>query len=132
MFSDFEASHNVTHWIRSSLTVFLGHDFSDEFLISSEALDQVEHVPLSGEEGGFGPGFKGFLWVFNDGVELLLCGLWNLTKEFLGDGVSDGESFLACGFNEFTIDKVFVDSGEGVSVESGEKWHKFQLLIKIR
>jgi hypothetical protein len=101
--------------------VFLGHDFSDKFLISFEALNEVEHVPLPGEEWSFGPGFEGFFGVFDDGVELLLGGLWDFTEEFLGDGISDWESLFAGGFDEFTVDKILVDSGEGVSVESGEK-----------
>ena len=101
--------------------MFLGHDFSDEFLISFEALNEVEHVPLPGEEWGLGPGFEGFFGVFDDGVELLLGGLRDFAEEFLGDGISDGESFFAGGFNKFAINKVLVDSGEGVSVESGEK-----------
>jgi hypothetical protein len=57
----------------------------------------------------------------DDSIELLLGGLWGFTEEFLGDGISDGESFFACGFNEFTIDEVLVDSGESVSMESGKK-----------
>lgn len=101
--------------------MFLGHDFSDKFLISFEALNEVEHVPLPGEEGCFGPGFEGFFRVFDDGVELCLGGLWDLAEEFLGDGISDEESFFSGGIDELAIDKVFVDSGEGVSVESGEK-----------
>ena len=101
--------------------MFLGHDFSDEFLISFEALNEVEHVPLPGEEWGLGPGFEGFFGVIDDGVELLLGSLGDFTEEFLGDWVSDGESFFTGGFDEFSVDEVLVDSGEGVSVESGEK-----------
>jgi hypothetical protein len=47
--------------------------------------------------------------------------LGDFTEEFLGDWVSDGESFFTGGFDEFSVDEVLVDSGEGVSVESGEK-----------
>ena len=90
-------------------------------MISLQECNQVEHVSLSGEERSFGPGLVGFFRIFDDGVEFLLGGLWNLSEEFLGDWISDGESFLAGSFDELSIDEVFVDSGEGVSVESGEK-----------
>ena len=83
------------------------------------------------EEWGSGPGFEGFLGVFDDGVELLLGGLWDLAEEFLGDWVSDWESFLTGGFNELSVDEVLVDTGEGILVEASEEWH-FQLLIKFR
>jgi hypothetical protein len=47
--------------------------------------------------------------------------LWGFSEEFLGDGISDGEFLFAGGLDEFSVDEVLVDSGEGVSVESGEK-----------
>lgn len=80
----------------------------------------------------FWPSLEGFFWVFDDGIELLLTGLWDPSEEFLGDWIFNWESFSVFGFNEFTINKVFVDSGESVSVELSKQWHKFQLVIKIR
>ena len=47
--------------------------------------------------------------------------LGDLSEKFLGDWISDGESFLAGSFDEFTVDEVLIDSGEGISMESGEK-----------
>lgn len=73
------------------------------------------------EEWSSRPGFEGFLGVFDDGVELLLGGLWDLAEEFLGDWVSDGESFFTSSLNELSVDEVFVDTGEGVLVEASEE-----------
>lgn len=77
------------------------------------------------EKWGFWPGLEGFFGVFDDGVELLLTGLRNPTQELLGDWISDWISFSVFSFDEFTIDEVFIDSGEGISLESSEEWHKF-------
>ena len=98
---------------------------------SNMYLWRAEIIRIFTEKWGLWPGLESFFWVFDDGVELLLTGLWNPTQEFLSDWISNWISFGIFSFDEFTIDEVFVDSSEGVSLEPSEEWHKFQLVIKI-
>jgi hypothetical protein len=52
-----------------------------------------------------------------------LTGLWNVAQKLLGDWVSHWISLSVFGLNELTIDEVFVNSGEGISLESGQEGH---------
>ena len=46
----------------------------------------------------------------------------------MGYWIFDWISLGIFGLNELTIDKVFINSGKGVSMESGQKWHFNQLI----